>query len=469
MNIWFLDDGTLGGNATDVFSDLEKLIPAMARIGLNVNPSKCQIIALVNGAHSAIISQLHRIIPGASVLNENQETVLGAPLTAAATEALVREKREDLKRMIERLKKLDSHSALYLLRSSLWLPKLQYLLRAAPIFQYPSLLKQLDEVIRPAMEQLINVKFSDTTWEQAVLLGGLGLRRKEDVALPSFIASLYRCRQLLQTILPASFAAEVIEERKQTVDEWIEKAGDKVVPDEDARGQQKSWDYPAAEHKRDRLLPDANQFDRARILGAATPESGAWLRALPAAILGTHLDNETVRVAVALRIGADVCSGVHACRCGSPADVKGYHALTCKFSAGRLPRHTAQNDIVRRALLLAGLPAQLEPYGVDRGDGERPGGMSIFPFSQGRCFVWDSTCVNTFADSRLGDASLKAGAAAKKAEDGKRRKYSQLAQRFRFEPVAFESNCVCGPKTRSFIRELGTRMSAVSGNSREVE
>ena len=108
-------------------------------------------------------------------------------------------------------------------------------------------------------------------------------------------------------------------------------------------------------------------------------------------------------------------------------------------------------------------------YGVDRGDGKRPDGMTIFPFSQGRCLVWDSTCVNTFADSRLGDASLKAGAAAKKAEDGKRRKYSQLAQRFRFEPVAFESNGACGPTTRSFIRELGTRMSVVSGDSREVE
>ena len=83
-----------------------------------------------------------------------------------------------------------------------------------------------------------------------------------------------------------------------------------MVPDEDTRGQQKSWDYPVAERKRDRLLLDANQFDRARILGAATPESGAWLRALPAASLGTHLDNETVRIAVALRIGADVCSGV---------------------------------------------------------------------------------------------------------------------------------------------------------------
>ena len=44
MNTWFLDDGTLGGNIEDVCSDLKRLIPAMAQIGLEVNPSKCQII-----------------------------------------------------------------------------------------------------------------------------------------------------------------------------------------------------------------------------------------------------------------------------------------------------------------------------------------------------------------------------------------------------------------------------------------
>ena len=472
MNTWFLDDGTLGGNIADVCADLEKLIPAMIRIGLHVNPSKCQIIAPASGANPDTIEKLHQLIQGATVLAEDQQTVLGAPLTAAATESSLSEKREDLMRMIQRLKKLDAHSVLYLLRNSLWLPKLQYLLRAAPIFQHPLLLKQLDEVIKAATEELMNVQFSSANWEQAVLptrLGGLGLRRAEEVALPSFIASLHRCQQLLHTILPASFVQKLSDERKQAEDEWREKAGDKAAPDDNARGRQKSWDSPIAEHIKDCLLLEANQYDRARILGAATSESGAWLRALPSASLGTHLDNETVRIAVALRVGADVCSGIHVCRCGSLADVKGHHALTCHYSAGRLPRHTALNDIVRRALLCAGVPAQLEPYGVDRGDGKRPDGMTIYPFSHGRCLIWDATCVNTFADSRLGDASLEAGAAAKKAEDGKRRKYSQLAQRFRFEPIAFESDGACGPTTRSFIRELGGRMSAVSGDPREVE
>ncbi|KAF0290804.1 Ubiquitin carboxyl-terminal hydrolase 2 [Amphibalanus amphitrite] len=374
--------------------------------------------------------------------------------------------------MVGRLKRLDAHSALYLLRNSLWLPKLQYLLRAAPFSQHPALLKQLDEVIRAAMEELVNVRFSDMNWEQAVLptgLGGLGLRRTEEVALPSFIASLHRCQQLLHTILPASFADKILNELKQAEEEWLVKAGGKMAPADDTRDRQKSWDAPIAEHQRDRLLLEANQFDRARILGAATPESGAWLRALPSSSLGTHLDNETVRIAVALRVGADVCSGVHACRCGSPADVKGHHALTCQFSAGRLPRHTALNDIVRRALSTAGIPAQLEPYGVDRGDGKRPDGMTIYPFSHGRCLVWDATCVNTFADSRLGGAALKSGAAAKKAEDEKRRKYAQLTQRFRFEPVAFETDGACGPTTRAFLQELGAKMAAVTGDQREME
>ena len=228
--------------------------------------------------------------------------------------------------MNRRFKRLDAHSALYLLRNSPWLPKLQYLMRAAPFLQHPALLKQLDEVIRAAMEELITVRFSDMNWEQAVLptgLGGLGLRRAEEVALPSFIASLHRCQKLLHTILPPSFADTILNELKQAEEEWLEKAGGKLAPTEETRGRQKSWDAPIAEHQRDRLLLEANQFDRARILGAATPESGAWLRALPSSNLGTHLDNETVRIAVALRVGANVCSGVPACRCGSLADVKG--------------------------------------------------------------------------------------------------------------------------------------------------
>ena len=43
----------------------------------------------------------------------------------------------------------------------------------------------------------------------------------------------------------------------------------------------------------------------------------------------------------------------------------------------------------------------LEPSGLDRGDGKRPDGITVNPYSRGRCLIWDATCVNTFASSKL--------------------------------------------------------------------
>ena len=91
------------------------------------------------------------------------------------------------------------------------------------------------------------------------------------------------------------------------------------------------------------LLAAANQLDQARLLAAGTSESSAWLQALPSANLGTLLDPETLRITVALRVGAPVCEP-HICRCGTPADNRGHHALTYRFSAGRHPRHTVLNE-----------------------------------------------------------------------------------------------------------------------------
>ena len=55
------------------------------------------------------------------------------------------------------------------------------------------------------------------------------------------------------------------------------------------------------------------------------------------------------------------------------------------------------NDVVKRALQKAGMPSVLEPPGLDRGDGSRPDGITVFPFSGGRSLVWDCMCVDTFA------------------------------------------------------------------------
>ena len=43
----------------------------------------------------------------------------------------------------------------------------------------------------------------------------------------------------------------------------------------------------------------------------------------------------------------------------------------------------------------------LEPSGPNRGDGKRPDGITVHPYSRGHCIIWDATCVNTFASAKM--------------------------------------------------------------------
>ena len=113
----------------------------------------------------------------------------------------------------------------------------------------------------------------------------------------------------------------------------------------------------------------------ARILAAAPGHSGDWITAYPIALVGTRLDNETLRISVALRVGLNVCLA-HQCRCGATVQSDGLHPLSCCFSAGRFPRHTAINNIIKISLDTAGLHSILEPVDLDRGDGRRQDGVT---------------------------------------------------------------------------------------------
>ena len=117
------------------------------------------------------------------------------------------------------------------------------------------------------------------------------------------------------------------------------------------------------------------------------------MNCLPSTAISTLLDNESFRIAISQRLCLPVCAP-HKCRCGALVDRYGQHSLSCRLSAGRIPRHTALNDIIKRALSSAGFNAVLDPDGLDRGDGKRPDGMTVFPFSREKYLIWDSTCVD---------------------------------------------------------------------------
>ena len=79
--------------------------------------------------------------------------------------------------------------------------------------------------------------------------------------------------------------------------------------------------------------PDATS--RARLLAASSKESGMWLSALPISSLGLRMDDQTVRVAVGLRLGTPLCQPHTCCHCGAEVDCLATHGLSCKWSGGR--------------------------------------------------------------------------------------------------------------------------------------
>jgi hypothetical protein len=195
-------------------------------------------------------------------------------------------------------------------------------------------------------------------------------------------------------------------------------------------------------------------------------ESGVWLQAIPSSSIGTMLDDQTFRIATCLRLGAP-CVSPHRCHCGEAVDTLGHHGLSCSRSAGRMPRHAYLNDIIRRALITAGVPAVLEPNGLARDDGRRPDGMSVMPWKMGRPLVWDATCVDTLAPSHLTSTAGAACAAAASAEASKRRKYNNLINNnYIFEPFGVETLGSWGPSARSLFKEIAKRLVDASRDQR---
>ena len=144
----------------------------------------------------------------------------------------------------------------------------------------------------------------------------------------------------------------------------------------------------------------------------------------------------------------------------------GSHGLSCRFNAGRTARHTEANDIIRRALVSAGLPAVLEPLGLSRDDGKRPDGMTLTPWSRGLPLVWDFTCVDTLAPSNLPISTSECGKLAAFAERKKKRKYATIARECMFCPVAVETFGAWGPDAQALISDIGKRITDTTGERR---
>lgn len=468
FNVWYLDDATIADIPEKVLHAFDTIRTMGEDVGLHLNYEKCEVGVFGGNpdTHDAIYDEFHKASPGIKIISPEVATLLGAPLTDEAIERVMESKISQLAAFGNRLLQLSAHSAFFLLRASISIPRLIYFLRCAPSWRNHASLLAYDNTLKLVLEGITNCFLSPESWIQSSLpvsKGGLGTRHAVSTAIPCFLASAHSCLPHLESLLP-----DYIRDQDDAISEGEElwSADYRQLPLPELRGKQAIWEAPLIEHRQKTLLDNTSTpQDKARLLALDRPYVGAWLNAIPAPQLGNHLSNEEFRVAIALRLGCAICQP-HKCICGAEVSSSGYHGLSCRKSAGRWSRHSAANDVISRALRTAEVPSIREPVGCCRTDGKRADGMTLIPWSRGKALVWDFTCVDTFAPSYLSSTSGHPGAAAVLAEKKKKTLYSFLEDRFIFIPVAAETIGVWGEDGIKLIQHIGQRITTITGEIR---
>ena len=243
------------------------------------------------------------------------------------------------------------------------------------------------------------------------------------------------------------------------LDVWGESHLD-ASPTGSAATSQKAWVQPVIDAQFSSLFQGSSPKCKARLLASQRKESGAWLNAPPITALGLRMEDIVISTAVGLCLGLPLCSR-HVChQCGKEVDESGTHGLSCRRSQGRHPRHFQLNEVVKRLLAAAKIPAVLEPRGLCTANDSRPDGLTLIPWSRGRSLVWDIT---VHAPSNIGLSNHGAGRLADQAARQKLDRYQELTISHFFVPLAMETTGVFGEQSMAFVQDLSRRIWDTSG------
>ena len=161
------------------------------------------------------------------------------------------------------------------------------------------------------------------------------------LAPSAFLASAAGCAALSKDILPTRLHCVPSPESAEALALWNAHV---AVPPPESHGDchQKAWDSPQAITRLHHLLENVQEpASRARLLSASCKESEVWLNAPPVSSLGFCMDDDTISIAVSLRLGTPLFHPHPCIQCGVPLDDTAVHALSCRKRGGRHVCHNA--------------------------------------------------------------------------------------------------------------------------------
>jgi len=212
LNIWYLDDGCIGGDPQTLLTNATMIRDSLSSIGLEINNSKCELLLInhtdINKPQTSKVFQDQ--FPSLSIPDPTHWQLLGSPLHQESAPLHLKAKIKVLDSITENLELIEPHQAFFILKNCLSIPKLTYLLRSAPCFKCKEELEAFDTAIRINTEKISNVTFGKDSWSQASLPirhGGLGLRSAADLSLPCFLSSSFACQGLVNRFASLSHIA----------------------------------------------------------------------------------------------------------------------------------------------------------------------------------------------------------------------------------------------------------------------
>ena len=304
--VFYLDNGTIGGNLADLQADFQRIEDRGQALGLHLNVDKSELISHDESAVRDVLSAF----PGLQFISAHQATLLGSPLEQGSMDGCLEDQLHQLKTIGERLCHLQTHDAITILRYLLSIPNLLHILRTSPAFESP-LLVSWDNHLMSIVSRITNINFSlgDSSWIQATLpvkSGGLGFRSVSNLAPSAFLASADGASEHMQQLLPAHLSSYPYHEKDSALSAWkSDLPGETPLPTSPSR--QKSWDTPKIEHLFGTLLSSCEDPDsKSRLLAARSSGSGARVSVPPVSSHGLRMSNDKVRIAMGLRLGIPV-------------------------------------------------------------------------------------------------------------------------------------------------------------------
>ena len=131
FNCFYLDDGTLADDPEIVLSDLIDIIEKSRKMGLEINPEKCELF-FIDEVDQGVVHAFNKIALDIKIISNENFTLLGSAVTTESVRFMAAKKLEFMKNVFSKLTKLNIQVAYFLLKNCLSMPKLTYFLRTSP-------------------------------------------------------------------------------------------------------------------------------------------------------------------------------------------------------------------------------------------------------------------------------------------------------------------------------------------------